>query len=149
MSATGAPCRAGSPGRGATRRNGHLESVLSAPQRALPFRPGDLVLLEEELDAARVLSHDIVLPLQHRRQIQRQRVVGDRYSVLRRMLPRKLVMLRAREKRLRWNAADVDTRAAKRPVHLDANRVQAELTCADGGDVTARPTADDDYIGRS
>src|SRR5690242_3696765 len=69
--------------------------------------------------------------------------------MLRRVLARELIMLRRGQQRLRRYASDVDARPAKRLVHLDANRAQAELSSADGRDVATRPTADDDDVSGS
>ena len=47
-------------------------TTFPALQRPAPLRPRDLVLPKQELDALRVLPHDVVLPLEHRREIERQ-----------------------------------------------------------------------------
>ncbi len=48
-------------------------------------------------------------------------------------------------KRLRGNAADVETRSAE-PVGFDEDRVEAELAGADRGDIAARAAADDENL---
>ena len=132
----------GAPRRAAAR---HLDHIPGA-QRPAPLRPRDLVLAKQELDALRVLPDDVVLPLEHRVEIERQ--LPDPDAVRRRRVLSKLIMLGRRQQRLRRNAADVDARAAERLVHLDADGRQAQLRGPDRGDISARPTADDDDVGR-
>ena len=134
----------GGPPRATAGR--HLDDVPRL-QRPAPLRPRDLVLPEQELDALRVLPDDVVLPLEHRREIERQ--LSDADAVRRRRVSSKLVMLRRRQQRLGRNAADVDARAAERLVHLDANGGQPELRGTNGGDITARAAADDDDVSGS
>jgi hypothetical protein len=112
---------------------------------AAPLRPGDLVLPEQELDALRVLRDDVVLPLQHAREIEAHAVEVD--AVVLGVEARELVVLRGLEQRLRGNAADVDAGAAERLVHLDAHGGEPELGGADRRDVAARAAADHDDVG--
>ena len=121
-------------------------TTFPALERPAPLRPRDLVLPEQELDALRVLPDDVVLALEHRREIERQ--LPDADAVRGRRVRRELVVLGRREQRLGRNAADVDARAAERLVHLDADGVQAELRGANRGDISAGSAADDDDVGR-
>ena len=123
---------------------GDVDEVAGA-QRAAPLRPRDLVLPEEELDALRVLRHDVVLALEHAREVDLD--VADADAVLGGVLAQELDVLGRVEERLGRDAADVDAGAAERLVHLDADGVEAKLGGADGGNVSARAAADDDDVG--
>jgi hypothetical protein len=126
--------RRGSPGRAGDVH--HIRGGEGSPA----LGPRHLVLLEQELDAARILADHVILALQHLRQIELYSAQFD--PVILRMAPRELEVFRAREERLGGNAADVHARAAERLVHLDAHGAQSKLAGADRGDVTTRATAD-------
>src|SRR5258706_11850929 len=113
-------------------------------ERAATLRPRHLVLAEQVLDAPGVRPNDGILPRHHRRQIQLH--VTDFHPVLGRMQLGEFEMLRGCQQRLRWNAPDVDARAAERLVHLDANCIEAELPRAYCCYISTGSAADDRYI---
>ncbi len=121
----------------------HLDRVAGL-ERPEALGPGDLVLLEEELDALGVLRDDVVLALHHAREVERE--AGEIDAVLGRVQSRELIVLRGAEERLGGDAPDVDAGAAEGLVELDADDGEAELRGADGGDVAAGAAADDDEV---
>ncbi len=123
---------------------GHVDAV-AGPQRSGAARPSDLVLPKEKLDAARVGRDDLVLALEHLREVEPQPVEGE--SMLVCVQARELVVLRGLQERLARDAADVDARAAERLVHLHTDRGEAELCSANGRDVSAGAATDHDHIG--
>ena len=62
------------------------------------------------------------------------------------VVARLLVQLGRVQQRLRGNAADVEAGAAERCALLDHGDLQPELAGADGANVAAGPSADDDQI---
>ena len=83
-----------------------------AGEAAAAVEERDLVLLEEIEDAVVVLFDDLVLALQHLRDVDRQALDPD--AVLRELVAGVLVVLRRLQQRLGRNAADVGARAARR-----------------------------------
>ena len=69
---------------------GNIDNVPSS-QNSAPMCPRYLVLLEEVLDALRVLTDDGVFPLHHRRQIERD--ATDLNAVLGGVQPCELIVL--------------------------------------------------------
>ena len=111
---------------------------------ALALEPVDLVLLEQELDAGGVVFDDLVLVGHHGRQVQLDRAELD--AMTREAVLGFLELLGTGQQRLGRDAADIEAGAAQRLALFDAGRLQAELCCADGGNVTAGSTADDDNV---
>ena len=89
-------------------------SDLAAAQEAPgALHIGNLVLLEQELDALGEIAHHLVLARQHRRQIEHH--IADLDAVRPQMLRRFLVEVRGLQQRLRGNAADIEAGAAEAP----------------------------------
>src|SRR6185437_5073971 len=104
----------------------------------------DLVLLEQELDAARVLADHLVLARHQRLQIELD--AGDLDAMLGERVLRLGIFLRGLQQRLGRDATDIETSAAETAALLDAGGTEAQLRCADGGDVAAGAAADDDDV---
>ena len=122
-----------------------------AGEPAAALDPVDLVLLEEQLDAAGQPLDDLVLAGVHLLHVEAE--VPGRRRVAERQAPflpvlRDLERVRVLEQRLGRNAAPVQAGAAEHRRALDHGGLQAELRGADRGDVAARPGADhDDVVG--
>ena len=111
---------------------------------ALALEPVDLVLLEQELDAGGVVFDDLVLVGHHGRQVQLDRAELD--AMTREGVLGFLELLGTGQQRLGRDAADIEAGAAQRLALFDAGRLQAKLCGADGGNITAGSTADDDNV---
>ena len=128
--------------RAVGRRPRRCSPARSVPR---PFAQVILFFLKRNSMPLVFCADDVVLPLQHRGEVEPDAVGGD--AVVRGVLPHELVVLGRVEERLGRDAADVDAGAAERLVHLDADGGEAELRGADGGDVAARSAADDHDVG--
>src|SRR3954469_1631628 len=112
----------------------------------------DLVLAEEIGDAVVARFHRLVLALEHLREVEVEPFHLD--AVVGKLVAGLLVVLGGLQQRLRRDAADVGAGAAERRLAVRAAPVvragglQSELCRADGGDVAARPAADDQHIER-
>ena len=112
-----------------------------------PGRPGDfrdLVLLEQAGDALGQAVDDLVLARHQRLQIQFD--LAHLYAVLGKMVPRLFELLRRMQQRLRRNAADIETCAAKRAAFIDAGGFKTKLGSPDCGDIAARTRTDNDQV---
>ncbi len=87
----------------------------------------DLVLAEEEVDAAGVLADHLVLARHHRREVEPDR--ADLDAVRGQRVPRLVEFLRGLQQRLRRDAADIEAGAAEASSRLS---MQATLmpSCA-------------------
>ena len=103
---------------------------------------GDLVLLQQEADAARQLLGDLARPLHHRRQVEFY-VVGGETELAE--VVQQMVDLGRAQQRLGRDAAPVQADAAEIGF-LDNRSLEAKLRRADGGDVAAGAGADDDDV---
>src|SRR5436190_3030191 len=122
----------------------HTDGVLARElRRALD--PGDLVLLEQELDPLRVLRADGARPL-HRHAVVELHLAG-RHTEVGRLLHLLGDVCRL-EQRLRRDAPPDDAGAAE-PFALDDGGVEAELGGADRADVAGGAAADADHAERS
>ena len=124
-------------------RRAHLDAV-RRDDAAGTAHPGDLVLLEQSLDAAGDRLDDRVLARQQLGEVELHVARDD--AVRRQLMGEGEVALARLEQRLARDAADVQAGAAERGVLLDAGDAHAELGGADGGDVAARSGADDDQV---
>ncbi len=113
------------------------DSVPRAPpcptKRAVALQPGDLVLLEQHLDAAGQLVDDLVLARLHLRHVHLR--AGHRDAVHGELVRHALVILRGLQQRLGGNAADVEAGAAERVFAL----VVLPLVDAGGRESRAAP----------
>jgi len=107
---------------------------------------GDLVLLEEELDTLGVVRDNLGLAGHHGGQIQFD--LTDLDAMFGEVMTGGLVVVRRMQQRLGRNAADVQAGAAQGAALFNAGDLQAQLSSADGGDITAGTAADDDHIKR-
>ncbi len=126
----------GFPGRSG---DGHLARL---GDRRLTPDDVDLVLLQQEADALVELAGDAARALDDGANIEadllrRQAVIGGMLHVM--------VDLGGAQQRLGRDAAPVEADAAEM-LALDDGGLEAELGGADGGDVAARPAADDDHV---
>ncbi len=125
---------------------GHLDTAL-ADQARRSFHPGDLVLLEEILDAPGETGDDLVLAGMHARHVERRlRVALTERDAPGAGLLRNLERVRMLEERLRRYAPPVEARTAERRLTLDDSDRQAELRGTNGGDIAARAGADDNDV---
>ena len=99
-----------------------------AGQTPAAFDPIDLVLLEQELDAAGQALDDLVLPRLHLRHVEADGRLADRQAPLLPVL-RDLQRVRVLEERLGRNAAPVQAGAAERPARA-RRRPSADPSCA-------------------
>src|SRR6185436_11119673 len=83
-----------------------------------PLDPGDLVLLEQELDALGQAADDFVFPRVDLRHVDRRRALWNNDSPLLRAL-HNLQRMSVLEQRLRWNASPDQTGTAKRLLLFD------------------------------
>ena len=123
----------------------HLDDVPRLAASPRPFAHVILFFRNRNSMPFVFCADDVVLPLQHRREVERQRRRSPMPCAAAACC-RELVVLGRREQRLGRNAADVDARAAERLVHLDADGGEAELRGANRGDVAAGSAADDDDV---
>ncbi len=109
------------------------------------LKPLDLVFLEQEGDAACQLADGLALLGMHLRQIEAG--AFDIYPKLRESARLGFLVQRGRvEQRLRWDAADIETRSAQGLARLCACSLQPELRRAYGRDITARTGTDDKNV---
>jgi hypothetical protein len=123
---------------------GRDRNLVPAEQARRALDVGDLVFVEQELDALGEVGDDLVLAAHHRRQVERRAV--DLHAVRRQPVRRFLVKVRGLQQRLRGNAADIEAGPAKRTALLDAGGLETELRCADGAHIAAGSAADDDEV---
>src|SRR3954447_1706936 len=109
------------------------------------FDPVDLVLLEQELDAAGQSLDDLVLAGLYLVHVEGNGGLPEREAPFLPVL-RDLERVRVLEQRLGRDAAPVQARAAEDGRAFDHGRLEADLRGADGGHVAARPRADDDNV---
>ena len=120
---------------------GDLDRAL-AGQPGAALDPVDLVLLEEQLDAAGQPLDDLVLAGLHLGHVEADGRLTDRQPPVLPVL-RDLERVRVLEERLGRDAAPVEAGAAEHRRALDHRGAKPELRRADGGDVAARPRPDD------
>jgi hypothetical protein len=113
----------------------------AAGEPGRPLDPGDLVLLEQELDALREPAHDLVLACVHLRHVDRWRAIRNDNSPLLRVL-NDLQGMGMLEQRLGWNATPDQTGATEDLLFLDNGDRLTELSGPDGRDVAASSGAD-------
>ena len=119
----------------------HLHLAL-AGQHAGALEDGDLVLLHQEGDAARELARDFPRTLDDLFEIEAPFLGGE--AVLTEM-PEQMRDFRRAQQRLGRDAAPVEADAAEQ-IALDHRGLHAQLRGANGGDIAARPAADDDHV---
>src|SRR5690606_37387963 len=113
-------------------------------EAGMALEPGDLVLLEQEGDAAGELL-DRVDPLAlHRLEVELRCDLDAELG--HRAARGRLEILGGVEHRLRRNAADVEASAAERLAAFDARGLEPELSGADRGDVSAGAGTDDEDV---
>jgi hypothetical protein len=100
--------------------------------------------LARRVEAAGVLGHDLVLALEHRRQVDLDRTELE--AVFGGVLLGEDDVLGGVEQGLARDAADVEAGAAEGGALLDERDLQAELGGAEGAHVAAGAGADDDEI---
>ena len=122
----------------------HIHHIVPL-ERAEALGPGDLVLLEEELDPLGVRGDDLLFALHHAREVERE--PGKLDAVVGRVDAGELVVLGGAEERLGRDAPDIHAGAAQRLVEFDADDGEAQLGGADRGDVAAGSAADDKDVG--
>ena len=108
------------------------------------LEPVDLVLAEQELDAAGQGGYHPVLARHHRAEVEPD--VADLDPVLGERVPGFGEFLRGLQQCLRRDAADVEAGAAEAVAALDAGRLEPELRRPDRRDIAARPGPDDDDV---
>src|SRR4051812_47759235 len=106
----------------------------------MPLQPLDLVLLEQELDAAGEAFDGIQALGVHGWEVELGRDLDAHLG--HRAAGRRLEIFGGVEQRLRRDAADVEAGAAQRLAALGARRLQAQLRGTDGGDIAAGAGAD-------
>ena len=118
-------------------------SSIFPPPRELrgPLDPGDLVLLEQELDALGEAADDLVFPRVDLRHVDRGRTLRNDDSPLLRVL-NDLQRMSVLEQRLRWNASPDQTGAAKRLLLFNDGDRLPELRGPDGRHIAAGTRAD-------
>src|SRR5207237_7768442 len=97
-----------------------------------------------EGDAIGEAFDDRVLALEQARQIEAQ--FADLDAVVLETRPGEVVQLAGFEQGLAGDAADVEAGAAEGGAFIDAGDLHAELGGADGGDVTAGTSTDNDEV---
>ena len=95
-------------------------------------------------DALGEIADHLVLVAHHLVEIQAEAL--DHHAMARQGLAGMGVFLRRLQQRLGGNAADIEASAPERRVLFHAGGFQAELRRADGGDIPARPRANDHNI---
>ncbi len=114
-------------------------------ERAEALEPFDLVLLEQELDAAREAIHGRILGFVHRGEVDLD-TTGLHAPLGERSVSRFLEQLRRVEQGLRRDAPDVEAGAAERLAALRTGGLEAKLRGADRGDIAARAAADHQHV---
>src|SRR5207253_7370907 len=101
--------------------------LYSAGERQTPraLEDGDLVLLHKELDALRVLHHDLLFSLLHVREGETH--FGDLHAEVREVFVSLLVVVRRHQELLGRDAAAQGACAAEPLVLLDERDLQAQL----------------------
>ena len=111
---------------------------------AFALQPGDLVLLEQELDALGVGADDLTLAGLHLLEVERDGADID--AMLGELVLRLVEMLRGLQQRLGGDAADIEAGAAECRALFHAGDLHAELGGADRADIAAGTGADDDDV---
>jgi hypothetical protein len=108
--------------------------------RADAAEGGDLVLLEQEIDARDIGGHGVVLVRHHLLQVElgRRDVDAERLELVAGFLEE----LRSMQQGLGRDAADIEAGATVGGPFLDHRDLHAELRGADGGNIAARPRTD-------
>ena len=104
----------------------------------------DLVLAEEQLDAAREALHGLVLGAQERGQVELDARHLD--PALGKVVLGEVEEVRVVEHGLGRDAAHVEARTAQLAARLDAGSLQAQLGGLDRGDVATGTAADNDNV---
>ena len=110
-----------------------------------PFDPIDLVLLEQELDAASQAFDDLVFPALDLIHVDCDRGGAEAETPLLPVL-RHLERMRVLQKRFRRDATPVQACAAQHGGAFDARGLESELRRPDRGHVAARSGADDNQV---
>src|ERR1044071_2004349 len=113
-------------------------------QLARALEDGDGVLLHQELDALRVLRHDLRLALLH--VLEGEPHLGDLHAEVLEVFVRLLVVVRRHQELLGRDAAAQRTRPAEPLVLLDERHLQPQLRPAYRGHVPARPRPDHRHV---
>src|SRR5690606_11198666 len=106
--------------------------------------------LEQRFDPGGQLPHDRALALEHLAHVHRERADAD--AVRRKLRLGTVIELARFEQRLRWDAADVQARAAERPAavrrgpFVHARGLEAELSGSYCRRIAGRPAADHDDV---
>jgi hypothetical protein len=125
---------------------------LAANESTVPIEQGDLVLLEQPLDAAGQLLDDAVLAREHPGHIDRR--VADADALIGKAVAGFLEEVRGVQQRLGRNATNVQAGAAKTRLALwisigirfTAGDIETELRGADGGNVATGTTTDNKNV---
>jgi len=116
----------------------------------MPLQPLDLVGLEQLLDTPGQVRDDLVLALDHLRDIEARALNLD--AVACELVLHMMVMLGRIEQGLGRNAADIQTGAAERrltvlaDIFIDNGHAHAELGAANGPHIAGRAGTDDNYV---
>jgi len=129
-----------------------VQITLFADERTMTVEQGDLVLLEQALDAGGQLGNDGVLATLHHRHVDRR--LADLDALGFKAVTGFLEQMRGMQQRLGRNAANVQAGTAKTRFALRvgirigfaASGGEAELGSADGGDIAAGSTADNEHV---
>ena len=124
----------------------HLD-VTAAGQPRRSLDPVDLVLLEQQLDAAGEPGDHLVLARVNCRHVDADAATGSiparphSFADL-----RDLERMRVLEQRLGGDTSPDETRAAQRFLFLDDRHLETELRRSDRGHIPAGPCANDDHV---
>ena len=148
----------GQIGRHRTRRNDNVlgfnglrgarlwrhQHLAGRGNRADAAEHGDLVFLEQVVNAADIGIHRVGLVRHHLRQVDlgRRNINAELLESMGRFFEH----FRGMQERLRGNAADVQARAAQRWPFLDHGDLHPQLRCTNCRDIAARPRADDGEV---
>jgi 2-oxoglutarate dehydrogenase E1 component len=110
---------------------------------AMALDVGDLVFLEQTLDALGEFRHHIGFAGHHLFQVQLHAAINP---VLGEMLVRVLKLLAAFKQCFAWNTADIQAGAAERAALLHASHFHTQLRRANRCHIAAWATTNDDYV---
>ena len=108
--------------------------------------PGDLVFLHQEFKPLRELPNHALFSFHHLRQIEAD--IFEFESVSGSLVLSKMKMIRRQQKRLAWNASDVETGASQNFSFVDNRRIEAELSGPNRSGVSGRASAQNNEIER-